>query len=84
MIRQKIDKIIREIPDFPKEGIKFKDITPLLLDQDISNEIIDSFIYRLKRKFIYLNTLFNLQSTALSFITCRTSLIISSFFCDIM
>ena len=27
-------KYIRDIPDFPKPGILFKDITPLLLDPD--------------------------------------------------
>ena len=27
-----LERLIREIPDFPKPGIKFKDITPLLAD----------------------------------------------------
>ena len=27
-----LEKVIRDIPDFPKEGIVFKDITPLLKD----------------------------------------------------
>tara|TARA_B100001758_G_C18359914_1_gene585077 strand:+ start:948 stop:1475 length:528 start_codon:yes stop_codon:yes gene_type:complete len=48
MIKDELDKIIRNIPDFPKEGINFKDITPLLLDSDISNYIIDSFIDKLE------------------------------------
>ena len=25
-------ELVREIPDFPKEGVGFKDITPLLAD----------------------------------------------------
>jgi adenine phosphoribosyltransferase len=29
-----LDTFIRDIPDFPKEGIVFKDITPLLGDRD--------------------------------------------------
>ena len=29
---ESVKKIIRDIPDFPKEGIIFKDITPLLAD----------------------------------------------------
>lgn len=29
-----LEKYIREIPDFPKPGIRFKDITPLLLDPE--------------------------------------------------
>ena len=48
MIEKKIDQIIREVPNFPKQGINFKDITSLLLDSDLSNEIIDAFIYKLK------------------------------------
>ena len=47
MIEKKIDQIIREVPNFPKQGIKFKDITSLLLDSDLSNEIIDAFIDKL-------------------------------------
>lgn len=52
MISQKIDTAIREVSDFPKPGINFKDITTLLLDPVISNEIIDAFIERLKGKKI--------------------------------
>ena len=47
MISKKIDLVIREVPDFPKRGINFKDITTLLLDQELSSEIIDTFINRL-------------------------------------
>ena len=50
MISQKIHTAIREVPDFPKPGINFKDITTLLLDQELSSEIIDTFINRLKGK----------------------------------
>jgi adenine phosphoribosyltransferase len=38
---------IRHIPDFPKPGIDFLDITPLLLDKDIFEYIIDRFIEEL-------------------------------------
>ena len=52
MISNKLDKAIREVPDFPKPGINFKDITTILLDPALSNEIIDAFIERLKGKKI--------------------------------
>ncbi|MBT3418333.1 MAG: adenine phosphoribosyltransferase [Flavobacteriales bacterium] len=47
MIKDKLDKVIRTIPNFPKKGISFKDITPLLLDFNLTNDIIDAFIQRL-------------------------------------
>ena len=50
MISQKIDLAIREVPDFPKTGINFKDITTLLLDHKLSSEIIDTFIESLRDK----------------------------------
>jgi len=37
---------IRDIPDFPKEGIIFKDITPLLADVDAFQTVIDAFAKR--------------------------------------
>jgi len=41
-----IDKIknsIRNVPDFPKPGIQFKDITTLLQNQDVFKETIEAF-----------------------------------------
>ena len=29
--------LVREIPDFPQQGILFKDITPLMADPDATN-----------------------------------------------
>ncbi|OUV74696.1 MAG: adenine phosphoribosyltransferase [Flavobacteriales bacterium TMED123] len=48
MISQKIDLAIRQVPNFPKPGINFKDITPLFLDSGLSCEIVDAFIERLQ------------------------------------
>ncbi len=36
-----LTKYIRDIPDFPKPGILFKDITPLLADPDAFQDAID-------------------------------------------
>ncbi|HET6245865.1 MAG: adenine phosphoribosyltransferase [Bacteroidetes bacterium] len=44
MITQKIKSVIRDIPDFPKPGILFKDITPILLDAELCTEIVNEFI----------------------------------------
>ena len=39
-----LEHLIRDIKDFPKEGIIFKDITPLLNNHNAVNEIVNSFI----------------------------------------
>ena len=42
-IDNKIRAAIRDIPDFPKPGIMFKDISPLLADPKLFRATIDSF-----------------------------------------
>lgn len=44
MITEQIKSVIRDIPDFPKEGILFKDITPILKDPDLCNQMIDHML----------------------------------------
>ena len=36
----RVSRVIRNVPDFPKPGILFKDITPLLADVDLMHEVI--------------------------------------------
>lgn len=43
---------IRDVPDFPKPGIVFKDITPLLEDRDTFTKVIDTFAERYLSKKI--------------------------------
>lgn len=43
---QKLAALIRSIPDFPKKGIDFKDITTLLQDRDAFNQVITHFAKR--------------------------------------
>ena len=42
-----IKAAIRDVPDFPKPGIMFKDITPILENQTLCNEIVNGFIDQL-------------------------------------
>ena len=37
---------IRDIPDFPKKGVVFKDITPVLADQALFKRVIDALAER--------------------------------------
>lgn len=41
MLKEKLDIAIREVADFPKPGIMFKDITPVLHDPVLCREITD-------------------------------------------
>jgi len=43
MLEEKIKSAIRDIPDYPKKGIIFKDITTVLNDGELFSEIIDYF-----------------------------------------
>jgi adenine phosphoribosyltransferase len=43
---------IRDVPDFPKKGIVFKDITPVLSDARLFREVIDAFVARWKGEAI--------------------------------
>jgi adenine phosphoribosyltransferase len=48
MLEDQIKKVIRDIPDFPKPGIIFKDITPILKNQKLCSDIIDEFAKQVK------------------------------------
>lgn len=47
MISNKLNSAIRDIVDFPKPGIVFKDITPILKDPVLCTEVIDEFVKKL-------------------------------------
>ena len=49
---ERIKKSIRNVPDFPKPGIQFKDITTLLQNLDAFGETIDFFYNTFKNKNI--------------------------------
>lgn len=40
LLEERVKKAIRNIPDFPKPGIQFKDITPILLDVNLCKDIV--------------------------------------------
>lgn len=43
-LEEKIKSVIRDVVDFPKPGIVFKDITPIMMDAELSNEILDELV----------------------------------------
>lgn len=40
-LESKLSEAIRDVPDFPKKGIVFKDITPIMMDAELSVEVVD-------------------------------------------
>jgi len=47
-LASRLKAIIRDVPDFPKKGIIFKDITPLLSDPDAFREMVRHFAARFR------------------------------------
>lgn len=41
-LEDKLRSVIRDVPDFPKEGIMFKDISTIMLDADLSNQVLEA------------------------------------------
>lgn len=52
MIEEQIKSAIRDIPDFPKPGIIFKDITPILKEPVLCVKIVEAFVHQLKNVHI--------------------------------
>jgi adenine phosphoribosyltransferase len=43
-LQKKLNEVIRNVPDFPKPGIMFKDITPVFLDAALCDEVTEYLI----------------------------------------
>ncbi|WP_306642481.1 adenine phosphoribosyltransferase [Sanyastnella coralliicola] len=46
MIEERIHQTVRTVPDFPKPGIQFKDISTLCLDPKLAGDIVDELAAR--------------------------------------
>ena len=53
-VGQDFKKYIRDIPDFPKQGVIFRDITPLLQNHKIFKQAIDKIAYRFQSEKVNL------------------------------
>jgi adenine phosphoribosyltransferase len=49
---ERVRAAVRDVPDFPKKGIVFKDITPILKDGDLFRASIDLFLDQCRGKQI--------------------------------
>lgn len=44
IIQEKVKLLLRDVPDFPKAGILFKDITPLLAEPVVRKEAVEAMV----------------------------------------
>lgn len=51
-IEQRLQTAIRDVPDFPKPGILFKDISPIMLDATLSNDVVEHLYEQFKSQNI--------------------------------
>src|SRR6266542_2112678 len=51
-VNEKLSAGVRDVPDFPKKGIVFKDITPILCDPALFRASIDLFLDRCRGRSI--------------------------------
>lgn len=65
MLETKIKSVIRDVADFPKPGILFKDITPIFHRQELCNEIVEEFASLLADKNI--NAIVGIESRGFLF-----------------
>ena len=47
VLQDRLQAAIRAVPDFPKPGILFRDITPVMEDPALSQAVVDGFMERL-------------------------------------
>src|SRR5699024_10910470 len=47
-----IDDYIREVKDFPKPGVLFKDITPLLADHNARNKALEALVSMISKQHV--------------------------------
>lgn len=49
-MKMRIKKLIINVPDFPKQGVMFKDITPLFQDQAEFKNLMTHYVRKIKRE----------------------------------
>lgn len=64
-LRDRVRDRIRDVPDFPRKGIVFKDITPVLADPRLFREVVDALAARWKGQGI--DTIVGIESRGFVF-----------------
>jgi adenine phosphoribosyltransferase len=67
MIKDKLISVIRDVPNFPKEGIIFKDITPVLTDAKLCSEIVDELALKISNSGTKVDAIAGIESRGFFF-----------------
>lgn len=67
MIQQKLLEKIRDVQDFPKPGIIFKDITPVLKDAELCDEIANMIAFKITTTGVKVDAIVGIESRGFFF-----------------
>ncbi len=67
MVSEDIKSVIRDIPNYPKEGITFKDISPLLADAFLSERVVQSLAHAIIDRDIKVDAISGMESRGFLF-----------------
>jgi len=67
LLSQGLRNVIRDVPDFPKPGIIFKDITPLLASPELTNTAVDLLTVKIHEAMPTLDAIAGIESRGFLF-----------------
>ena len=67
MIKNKLKATVRDVANFPKEGILFKDITPVLADAKLCSGVVDELFMEIMRSGKQVDAIAGIESRGFFF-----------------
>jgi adenine phosphoribosyltransferase len=67
MVQDKLKQTIRDVADFPRKGIVFKDITPVLMNAELCSEVVDELAQQIIRSGKQVNAIAGIESRGFFF-----------------
>lgn len=67
MIQDKLKATVRDVANFPKEGILFKDITPVLADAQLCTDLVDTLFLEIIRSGKQVDAIAGIESRGFFF-----------------
>jgi adenine phosphoribosyltransferase len=67
MVKTKLKETVRDVPNFPRQGIVFKDITPVLEDADLCSKVVHELALEILRSGKQINAIAGIESRGFFF-----------------